>query len=190
MIAILAALAAAAAPAPANETCALAHPEACGDTSQLFGDKAFVARIKAFVGRGEADYLYPASLAEQQLAVLGGPPDAPERIGGLYRFTACRQHSCAEKGAVVLDPTGRLVATAILHSACAVTRPTEDCSTHYVLSVFVSDPSASKPVVDDLGAWAGTKVRSLVWLGSRPPTLDGVEVFAVINGKRKRVSAP
>jgi hypothetical protein len=189
LIAILVLLAIATAPGPAGQACALSRLDACADTSRLFHDQTFARKIKAFVGKGDADYLYHGALAAQQLEVLGGPPSTPEKIGGLYLFTACRQHSCAEKGAVVMDPSGDIVATAILHSACAASRKMEDCQIHNTLAVFVKNTATSKPIVDDLSAWARSQVQSSYAPPGGPRhAFDGVEVFAVVDGARKRIS--
>jgi hypothetical protein len=189
VIAMLAALAVAVSPSPAHRTCALSRLDACTNTNQLFYDKSFGRKVKAFLGKGTADYLYHSSLGEQQIEVLGGPPDPPTKIGNLYRFTACRPHSCPEKGAVVFDPSGTIVATAILHSACGMPHRTDDCPIHNTLAVFVSDPDKSKPIVDDLTAWAKAQVQSsYTYPGLAPDRFEGVEVFAVSNGVRKRVS--
>jgi len=191
LIAILAALVFAAMVPATRQICALSHLDACGNTDELFSDKTFALKIRKFVGKGAVDYLYQGNFPRQQMEVLGGPPDPPTRIGNLYRFTACRRHSCSEKGAVVFDPSGAIVATAILHSACGKLHRTEDCPHHDTLTVFVKDASGAEPIIEDLSHWAKAEVRSIYTPpGLTPERLDEVEVFAVANGVRTRVSWP
>lgn len=115
------------------------------------------------------------------MEVLGGPPDDPQRIGARYRFTACRHHSCDEKGAAVLEPDGRVVATAILHTRCLEPKPPGGCSDHAVLTLFVRNPAREAPVIENLTAWAKGEML-------RYETLERVEVYAAGDGAPKRVS--
>ena len=174
MIAVLAALMFAVAPVDHRPYCALSRLALCRTTNQLVWDKAFGAVVSRFLGDGRATYLYRGGLADQMISALGGPPDDPVRIGNFYRFTACRQHQCNDKGAAVLDPTGRLVALAILHGACEE----DGCEHRYALTIFVGNPTDSKPVVENLTAWASKAVTSAhVSPGSPPDILDKVEVI-------------
>jgi hypothetical protein len=179
MPAIVLALAIAAA-APAADRCTLRHLDACADTNRLVWDKGFQRAVKRFVGPRRASYLDKTdSVADQILEVLGGPPDEPDMIGARYRFTACRAHSCDEKGAAVLEPDGRLVALAILHSACATPHHADDCFAHLTLTVFVRSPK-ERAVIDDLSDWAKTEVAQAYTAKGLPPEhLDGVEIKTV-----------
>jgi hypothetical protein len=175
---------------PGEPQCGLAHLELCRNTNVLAWNKPFVRAVRAFVGSGRASYLYHGSRADQQMSVLGGPPDDPRRIGMRYRFTACRPHSCREKGAVVLEPGGRIVATAILHSRCLEPKPPESCFDHNVLTLFVRDPAHEAPVIEDLTAWATSEIARETpfdrW--APPPRLETVEVYAAGSGEPRRVS--
>ena len=65
-------------------------------------------------------------------------------IGKRFAFTACRAHSCDEKGATVLEPdAGRLVALAHLHSACGKPHSSADCYAHETLTIFVRNPKGA-----------------------------------------------
>jgi hypothetical protein len=154
-------------------------------------DQSLVRDLRAFVGVGQAGYLYQGTTADQQVDVLdiidGG---APTPTGGRYRIAGCRRHSCGEKGAVVLEPGGRIVATAILHSRCAEPRPPERCFDHNVLTLFVRDPAHEAPVIEDLTAWATSEIARETpfdkW--APPPRLETVEVYAAGSGEPRRVS--
>jgi len=122
---------------------------------------------------------FPGLVADQIIAVLGGPPDHPSKIGDRYRFTACQAHSCTQKGAAVLDPVGRLVALALLHSSCGDARPATDCYSHDTLTVFTRAP-AEPDVVNDLSSWASSEIaHEYALLGLRATSLDAVKIETV-----------
>ncbi|WP_156359355.1 hypothetical protein [Sphingomonas sp. Leaf242] len=131
---------------------------------------AFTAAVRRFIGKRKASYLYAnGDVADQQIEVLHGPPDEPTRIGALYRFTACRAHSCPEKGAAVLDPAGKIVALAILYSPCA-TADTRDCNRREDLVVFMGERDRLQrvEVVANLRAWAVEQVAGSYTLPGQP----------------------
>ncbi len=139
-----------------GSACAPASLNACRDTNQLVMAPAFTAAVRRFIGKRKAAYLYAnGDVADQQIEVLHGPPDEPTRIGNLYRFTACRAHSCPEKGAAVLDPAGKIVALAILYSPCAKA-DMRDCNRRDDLVVFMRERDRVQrvEVVANLRAWA------------------------------------
>src|SRR5215469_12376173 len=71
--------------------CSLGKLDQCRDTNQLIWNRAFEASLRRFLGHRRANYLHNGNplISDQAIDVLGGPPDAPERIGDLWRFTAC-----------------------------------------------------------------------------------------------------
>lgn len=109
--------------------CSLSSPATCDNTKQLVWSDGFEAAVAAFVGPRRAAYLYAdAPVAAQMIQVLGGPPDRPARPGRYYRFTACRAHSCDEKGAAVLTSKGDIAPLAVLHMACALPDHGDHCT--------------------------------------------------------------
>jgi hypothetical protein len=169
MLGLLIMLSAAAAPAagPAA-TCAPTRLAACRDTNQLITAPAFTAAVRRFIGKRKASYLYAnGDVTDQQIEVLHGPPDEPTRIGALYRFTACRAHSCPKKGAAVLDPAGKIVALAILYSPCA-TADTRDCNRREDLVVFMRERLQRVEVVANLRAWAVEQVAESYTVPGQP----------------------
>jgi hypothetical protein len=146
----------------------------------LVWDKAFGAAVRRFLGSRRASYVgRPRPVADQIIEVLGGPPDDPIRIGLRYRFTACRARSCEDKGAAVLEPDGRLVALAILHSACGVPHATNDCFAHETLNIFVRS-SNEQDLVDNLSNWAKSEIaQGYTAPGAPADRLDAVRVTAV-----------
>ena len=176
MLGVVMMLSAAAGPvaAPAGK-CAPARLAACRNTNQLVMAPAFTAAVRRFIGKRKASYLYAnGDVATQQVEVLHGPPDAPTRIGTLYRFTACRAHSCPEKGAAVLDPAGGIVALAILYSPCATVDP-RDCNRRDDLVVFMRERDRLQrvDVVANLRAWAVEQVAGSYTLPGQPKVRFG-----------------
>jgi hypothetical protein len=181
MAAVLLALAlAVTTPATGDVHCDLRRLSACRDTNELIWDKTFEGEVQRFLGRRRASYLgRPGGLADQMIEVLGGPPDDPTKIGSRFRFTACRAHSCDEKGAAVLEPDGRLVALAILHSACGAPHAANDCFAHETLDIFARSPVGAD-VVDNLSSWARSEIaQGYTAPGEPADRLDAVRVTAV-----------
>lgn len=159
--------------------CSLRTLDQCDNTNQLIWNRVFEASLRHFFGHRRANYLYNGDplVSNQAIAVLGGPPDTPERIGDLWRFTACRAHSCPEKGAAVLEPDGRLIAVAILHSPCAEPNRPTDCSSHLTLSIFIRPSNQSASVIANLSSWGRAMVNGEYHPPSLPADqLDQVEV--------------
>ncbi|KQS49330.1 MULTISPECIES: hypothetical protein [unclassified Sphingomonas] len=181
MLGLLMMLSAAAAPAagPAG-TCAPPRLAACRDTNELVMAPAFTAAVRRFIGKRKASYLYAnGDVADQQIEVLHGPPDEPTRIGELYRFTACRAHSCPEKGATVLDPSGKIVALAILYTPCATT-DARDCNRRDDLVVFMRERDRLQrvEVVANLRAWAVEQVAGSYTVPGQPKVpFGGMQVI-------------
>ena len=161
--------------------CGLSNPGACRTTNNLFFDPAFEQALGRFLGDHQAAYLFERGpVRDQAIAVLGGPPDAPVLVEGLYRFTACRPHSCSEKGAVVLTPGGQIMAVAILHGSCATVPRPARCSSERRLAVFLHTDADQALIVGDLSRWAEDVVaRQYTSTGLVKPTLQGVDVSAV-----------
>jgi hypothetical protein len=158
MLGALAALLLAAAPAPPPSACGLTHPAGCSDTNRLVGDPDFVAAVKRFFDGARGDHLYPGgALADQAMEALGGPPDPPKRLAtGSWLFTACRAHSCPEKGAAVLTPQGRILAIGLLNFRChKAAAGGSDCDKASHLDVYVrpGELDAAR-LIEPLDAWA------------------------------------
>src|SRR3954451_21130346 len=93
--------------------CSIKHPEHCRNTNQLVWSAGFDRALRAFSGRARTEHLYNGSpIDREMIEVLGGPPNKPVRWNGRFLFSACRAHSCGEKGAVLLTPAGQIEALA------------------------------------------------------------------------------
>lgn len=164
--------------------CAVTRLDQCPNVNALVWDPRFSAMVAAFVGRARVSLIYRGTLDDQQIAVLGGAPEDTRLIGGLYFFAGCRHHSCSEKGAVVLTPSGNIVATAILHSRIfEATSPAASISGN-VISIYSRDPAHAARVIDNLTEWALEGVaRSPTISGLSPKTLDRVDVYSTASGR-------
>ena len=128
--------------APAS-ACTPHRPAACVDTNALIIQAGFARALRAYAGPGRASWLYPdGRVADQVIDVLHGPPDAPVVLGpDLVRLSACRAHSCTEKGAAFLTTAGRIQAVAVLDFHC-----TKRCEDAYTLEVITRDPARFTPL--------------------------------------------
>jgi hypothetical protein len=158
--------------------CGLSNLSACRTTNNLVWDAGFEQALGRFLGDRQASYLYLGPLRDQAMAVLGGPPDTPVFGGNLYRFTACRAHSCMEKGAVVLTPSGQIMAVAILHTACAASPGPTRCAEKRRLAVYLHHGADRHLIVGDLSRWAEDAVAGAYQpSGLARPALEGVDVL-------------
>lgn len=168
----------------AKPSCGLSNLNLCRNVNHLMSPE-FAVAVRQFIGPGRASLLYPGSLADQQMDVLGGPPDDAMRVGDLYRFSACRRHSCPEKGAVLLDSSGKIVATAILYSRFYDRPQPEDWSDLDALNVYVSDPAKARALVEHLIAWAkAVELADQADYGSKR-RLNSVRLYVVGKGAPK-----
>ncbi|MGR6327670.1 hypothetical protein ACU5AX_01250 [Sphingomonas sp. XXL09] len=127
--------------AAAPATCSLTQPDACLTTAELLAAPGATDAIRAVVGGQRANLLSDGlpPVADQALAVLGGEADKPQRIGGAWLFTACRQDACGEKGAVVVDAAGKIAAVGVVHGACGVEVQKPGCGRRLSLSLYGGD---------------------------------------------------
>ncbi|WP_149999633.1 hypothetical protein [Iodidimonas gelatinilytica] len=123
----------------------------CRNTNRLMWDPAFREAREAFIGDRPAGWLYEnGTMLGQVNTVLGGPPDEPVYFSdNLVRFSACRPHSCDEKGAVVLTTDGEIVAVGVLHFDNSRTR-----SGHPMLTILTRKrDDRFQEAADHLIAW-------------------------------------
>ncbi len=175
MISVLFAFALAGAPGG----CSPHELDACRDTAQLVQDAGFQAELKRFVGERPTRFLTGGGRAYgESLAVLSGPADPVQKIGELYLFSACKDQSCEEKGAVALDAGGDIVAVGVLHTECAKLLLTRDCFERDTLSVFTVKGQEDQPLVETLSDWARRQVAASSAAPGAPLTrLARVEVI-------------
>ncbi len=130
-------------------TCAPDNLAACKTMNDLVRSGTFRKSLRDFVGPGRASWLYAnGEIIDQVFAVLGGPPGNPVHFApDLIRFSACRAHSCDEKGSVILTSKGQIKALGILHFACS-----RRCSHDYTLTILVRD--SDETIMRELIKWA------------------------------------
>lgn len=120
--------------------------------------------LDANFDRKIGDYTEPVtSIADQLSDILGGPPDEPIRLSkDVYFFSACRLHSCDEKGAVIVDVERRgLLVGTWRHFHCRRDGAQFTCDRTATLSTFyfagwkqVVEPTEKARYADQLQAWA------------------------------------
>ncbi len=128
--------------APAKIACDIKHLTSCRDTNVLIWSPSVTRAMIRFLGRyanNRVSYLYAnGRLIAQVRDVLGGPPDDRRELpDGGHLFTACRPHSCTEKGAVAFDAQARITAVGVVNFHCG--RLPKHCSEGAMLDLFVRD---------------------------------------------------
>lgn len=90
---------------------------------------------------------------------LSGPPEEMVALeGGLTRISGCRLHSCAEKGALIVAPSGMVVAAGFIHFNCSDSSPevtARQCSTTPKVTILV--PSGRTEGIGALDHWAKSR---------------------------------
>lgn len=135
MITALTALLLASAEAPA---CSLAHVEQCSGTWELIGRSDFKRELRRFLGRGKANWVYPAEKTEQVLLMLSVSDDGPLVLpDGTISMGGCFPHNCPERANVFFAPSGEIRAIALLYHDCAAMACTGD--ENYTLRILVRE---------------------------------------------------
>lgn len=90
---------------------------------------------------------------------LSGPPDETVTLdGGLTRISGCRLHSCDEKGALIVAPSGMVVAAGFIHFSCSnasADAAGRQCSATPKVTILV--PSGETLGIGALDQWAVSK---------------------------------
>ncbi|WP_137157669.1 hypothetical protein [Rhizobium sp. FKL33] len=128
-------LLAAASTAQAGGDCRLSSVSNCQDGNQLVWAKDFEPALKAFAGKKKVTWLGRAKPLWEVVseAMSGVPDDRMEAAAGVYRFSASRYQSAIERGAVVVDESGKIRAAGVLHFNCGK----KGCDDSYTLSVIL-----------------------------------------------------
>ena len=93
--------------------------------------------VVAFFGERRMRILNDDPLADQLMTALSGPPfDRIDLGNGYYVYVACRAHSCGERGAVIMDEIGRIVAAELIGYRCRK-KPAPRCDDLPVAYAFI-----------------------------------------------------
>ena len=177
----------------AYKDCLATRPARCGNTNALLWSDGFKDKVARYLGDRRRTYLaHPdgregpdatgMTVAEAMLEVLGGPPDDMQRLGPYYLFTACRAHSCSEKGLALLGGDGQIVALGILHywNLPGEVEQRRCCGSEPDLDIYlrpVDDITRVLPTLRDWGQQqAATTYRAA---GASVPKLHAIRLFAV-----------
>lgn len=167
--------------ATAQETakCSLRAPEKCSTTSELFWAPGTHNAIKAFLGNEDGHLLYrnPDGKAWQDaFEVLSGPPnDRQSLANGWILFGACRAHSCPEKGAVLLDPVGKILAVGMIGYRCGEPDPgaQKPCYKDAWLTVYMARTAPEQTVRSTMSDWAKAELDAQPKSAGENPTTVG-----------------
>jgi hypothetical protein len=170
-----------------SPACDISRLEQCRSTNELVLGPRFQAVLRAFLGDARGSYLFDnAPVVDQIGDVLGGPPDPPKRLAtGEWVFSACREHDCPEKGAVVLSPSNQIIAIGLLSYDCHKTPPGQPgCELSPELTIFVQHQigMARQPFYAALVDWAKQAVDNdrQASLGTIGP-FQGVETRGILD---------
>lgn len=175
---ILALMLGAATPAAA---CSLTAPQACASASEVLAAPGAVEGIRAIAGERRGNFLRDGLplVADQAIEVLHGIPEKPRRIANGWLFGACRQASCGEMAAVIVDAKGKIASFAVLHGACPldVTRP--GCARALTLSIWGGDDVVNwRGLLTDWATRYSSGVVDDVFLnGENEPVITAVGEF-------------
>lgn len=108
------------------------------------------------LGAMRGSYLMPDALVSSQILQSIGIPDRTERLDdGNYLLSGCRMHSCDEKAAIIANPDGKMVASALIHFHCHVVRGGEvDCDSAPRLTLFLKSDPHRDILSQELKSWA------------------------------------
>ena len=134
-----------------KNTCSKDNILACKLTRNALWEGSVASELRRLIGERQAGWLYDGGMADQVIDVLNGPdPDPPVRFGdNLIRYSACRWHSCEEKGAVVLTTEGEIVSAGVIHFDVS-----RNYSNDRMLTILTRNRNEHfQEVVDHLFAW-------------------------------------
>ncbi len=141
-----------------------------------------VSAVDAFFGDRRQRILYDGTLAEQLLDALSGPPfDQIDLGNGYFVYVACKLLSCGERGAVIMDQTGRIVAAELIGYRCRQ-EPEPGCDDTPVAHAFI-DTELDESFAESIFAeWAAMSFREIdgtnrEYFPDVPPTERWLHVF-------------
>ena len=110
--------------------------------------------VVAFFGERRMRVLNDDPLADQLMTALSGPPfDRIDLGNGYYVYVACGAHSCGERGAVIMDETGRIVAAELIGYRCRK-KPAPRCNDLPVAYAFIDGDLPGNIVEPVFVEWA------------------------------------
>ena len=110
--------------------------------------------VVAFFGERRMRILNEDSLSDQLMAALSGHPfDRIDLGNGYYIHVACSLGNCGERGAVVMDGTGRIVAAELIGYRCRE-KPAPRCDDLPVAYAFIDGELRRRVAEPVLVEWA------------------------------------
>ena len=117
-------------------------------------------------GKTRGTYFIPNALVSDQIGMgLGLPDETRQLADGNFLVSGCMPHSCTEEGAVIVTPSGNVLASGLINYPCVFKRKLEgvhcDARTDPpVLTVFAKAANNKPAIVRELADWAhGERLR-------------------------------
>lgn len=161
--------------------CSLAMPQNCATVGDLLAAPGTVEGIRAIAGTRRANFLRDGlpPVADQAIEVLRGIPEKPRRVANGWLFGACRQASCGEMAAVIVDTKGKVASFAVLHGACPLDVSRPGCARDLTLSIWGGDDVNNwRALLSDWATRYSTGEVDAVFLnGENEPVITAVGEF-------------
>lgn len=134
--------------------CEMASIGGCANTNDLVWAKSFKPALHRFLDKKAVAWLGKRQdIATVVQDVLGGVPDDVVTLkDGMFRFSAVRQHSALERGAIFITDKGTIAAIGVLHFNCG-----KQCEKSYSLSVVADKNDARLGAL--VRAWGDEQMR-------------------------------
>jgi hypothetical protein len=117
--------------------------------------------VVAFFGERSMRVLNEDRLADQLMTALGGPPfDRIDLGDGFFVSVACSIDNCGERGAVVMDETGRIVAAGLIGYRCR-DDPEPGCDHMPVAYAFIDRDLQHDRAEPILTEWAAMSLKEV-----------------------------
>lgn len=124
------------------------------DSQRLYGS------VQKELGGLRGNYFVQNLLVSEQIVMgMGNPAPNVRLADGNYLASGCRQHQCPEKAAVVVAPTGAMLAAALIYFPCIehakeLAQAGSNCAQHRILALFVKQKNSRPALLKDLQDWA------------------------------------
>lgn len=145
---------------------AVAHLATASAATERVSMPAVYKSVREEFGSDRGSYFVPDKpVSEQIIMGLGIPNPTVQLADGNYLVSGCRPHSCDEKAAVIVKPTGMILMAGLINFHCrrdvAKKSPTSAgaviCERNPRLTVLVTRKNNQPVLVQELRDWAVRK---------------------------------
>ena len=128
------------------------------DSQRLYGT------VQKELGGLRGSYFVQNLLVSEQIVLgMGNPAPNVRLADGNYLASGCRQHECPEKSAVIVTPSGTMLAAALIYFPCIehskdLADAGSNCAQHRILALFVKQKNNRPALLKELQDWAEGEV--------------------------------